>query len=81
MVVESFGGWGGTALKVLKTMVQCNVALTGTSASIVASRLYSGLSIKIMRANARSLLARIVDGSHGGPSVVDGARTVLEMTA
>ena len=61
MVAESFGGWGGEAQKAFKIIAQASASRTGHSASIVTAQLYEGLSIKIMRAGARALLARIAD--------------------
>ena len=65
MVVESFGGWGSRAKGVLKFLAQAKAAQSGETVSVVTRSLYSGLSIKLMRANARSLLARVAEtGAH-----------------
>ena len=61
VVAESFGGWGATAHKVFNVIARASAARTGISVGLATTRFYEGLSTKIMRANARSLLARIGD--------------------
>ena len=58
-VAESFSGWGEEAQKAFKVLIQAKVNRSGQDASIVSSQFFEGLNIKIMRANARSLLTRI----------------------
>ena len=59
MVAESCGGWGNSAQKALRWLIHANAGRTGRSISQITVELYSSLSIIIMRANARALLARI----------------------
>ena len=58
MVVKSFGGWGFSAQKAFKWLSHAHASRTGQRISQVTVELYSSLSIILMRANARALLAR-----------------------
>ena len=58
IVAESLGGWGPCAQKAFNVIARASAARSGASVGVATSRLYEGLSTKIMRANARSLLAR-----------------------
>ena len=82
VVAESFAGWGPTAQAVFKVIAGASAARSGLSIGVVTSQFYEGLSTRIMRANARSLLARVgqdVEGSgglvasHGRAMVILGA--------
>ena len=59
MVAESFGGWGPAAQKAFKSICSASAGRTGESLSIATSQFYEGLGIKLARASARSLLARV----------------------
>ena len=61
MIVESFGGWGAAAQKAFSVIAKARAARQGCTESQASEQLYQGLSSKLMRANARSLLARIAD--------------------
>lgn len=65
MIAESFGGWGEAAQKAFSVIAGAKAARTGLDISITTSQLYEGLSIKIMRANARALLARVAQDEIG----------------
>ena len=80
MIAESYGGWGLTAQKAFKVIARAGAARNGKTVSDMTSQLYSGLSIKLMRANARSLLARVSSEVDSGRP--EGrARTMLEATS
>ena len=57
-VAENFSGWGSDAQKAFNIIARASAARPGLSLGITTSRLYEGLSARIMRATARSLLAR-----------------------
>ena len=59
MVVESFGGWCQSAQDALRTLAHAWAAKQGTDVSTATSFIYAGLSSRLWRANARSLLARV----------------------
>ena len=69
MVVESFGGWGLQAQEAFKVIAGELASQQGSSFGKTLDHMYQGLSIKLMQANARSLLTRVADaGSEGlGP--------------
>ena len=81
MVVESFGGWGNAAQKAFKVIVRCSAAKTGKSVSETSVQFYSGLSIHLMRANARAVLARVSVDGDGHAGQVDRSRSLLAATA
>ena len=60
MVVESFGGWGRQAQEAFKILAAELAAQQGESPGKTLDQIYQGFSIIIMRANARSLLSRVV---------------------
>ena len=80
MVVESFGGWGTMAQNVFRTLIHARAALSGESVSNVTTSFYSGLSITLMRANARALLARIPQEAGVHADLVGRAATLLQAT-
>ena len=80
LIVESFGGWGPVAQQVFKTLAYTIAARTCKSMSLVTNELYGGLSIRLMRANARSILSRCSDESAEAPTHVDRARCTLILT-
>ena len=59
VVAESYGGWGTCAQRHFKWLLHAHASLTGKSVSQASLEFYSSLSIIIMRANVRSLLARV----------------------
>ena len=63
MVVESLGGWGREAQKALKVLGRALASHNGTSHGAATAQLYENLGVKIMRAAARSTLARASDAS------------------
>ena len=82
VIVESFSGVGPMAQKVFKVIARASALRTGLPVGVATSRLYEGLSTRIMRANARALLARITrvvgcTHSHSGSR----ARRLLRATA
>ena len=79
MVVESFGGWGCIAQSNLKFLCHARAARTGDSVIEVTSSLYAGLSTKLWRADARSLLARVPLDDHNNST--GKCRTLLASTA
>ena len=86
MVAESLGGWGLEAQRAYKFIAQAQAAKSGLSMGVCFSRLYEGLSSKLMRANARSVLARVqVAGTDFAEvpagSAVERADAVLRATA
>ncbi|CAK0861048.1 unnamed protein product [Prorocentrum cordatum] len=78
MVVESFGGWGEMAQDVFRTLIHARAARSGETVSNVTTYLYSGLSITLMRANARALLARIPQEAGVHADHVGRAATLLQ---
>ena len=81
MVVESYGGWGQIAQDNFKFLAHARAARTGESVSDISRILYSGLSITLMRANARSLLARVPADDGCAVKSVDRAKTLLAASA
>ena len=83
MVVESFGGWGRAAQEAFKVLARARAARSGQSVSMATSQLYQGLSVKLMRANARAaVLARVAvveEATADGPR--ERAQGLLEATA
>ena len=77
--------WAHVCSKCCSDHVHGNVAraaCSGQSVSMATSQLYQGLSIKLMRANTRALLARVAVGEEstaGGPC--ERAQGLLEATA
>ncbi len=63
MVAESFGGWGPEAQRAFKVLGRAISSSTGTPHGTVVAQLYQSLSVKIMRASARSSLARAADAA------------------
>ena len=59
MVAESFGGWCQSAQGAIATLAQHWATKQGTDLSVATSHIYSGLSSRLWRANARSVLARV----------------------
>ncbi len=58
MVAESLGGWGPEAQKAFKVIGRALSSATGVPHGTVVAGLYGSLSVKLMRAAARSALAR-----------------------
>ena len=81
MVVESFGGWGASGEKALKVIAHALAARRGMEVSSVASELYRGLGIIIMRAHARSLLTRCMDAPAVATTMRMRAQGLLAQTA
>ncbi len=63
MVAESLGGWGTEAQKAFKVLGRSLCSATGVSHGLVVAQLYQSLSVKLMRAAARSSLARAADAA------------------
>ena len=62
-------------------IVRCPAAKTGKSVSETSVQFYSGLSIHLMRANARAVLARVSVDGDGHAGQVDRSRSLLAATA
>ena len=58
MVVESMGGWGPEAQKAFKVIARALSSSTGLPHGLAVAQMYESLSVKLMRAVARSTLAR-----------------------
>ena len=58
MVVETLGGWGPEAQKVLWVVAKAQAAASGQLMSLALNHLYQGLAVKLQRANAGAMLAR-----------------------
>ena len=58
MVVESMGGWGLEAQKAFKVIARALSSSTGLPHGLAVAQMYESLSVKLMRAVARSTLAR-----------------------
>ena len=59
MVVETFGGWGPIAQGVFKIVARKASEKSGLPQSVTTNHIYQNLGIKLQRANARSILARL----------------------
>ena len=83
MVAESFGGWGSMAQKAFKVICAASANHTGDDNSLATSQFYEGLGIKLARASARSLLARValVTTADSGSSAASRALSALTATA
>ena len=80
MVAESLGGWGIEAQKAFKVIGRSLSATTGTPHGTVVAQLYEKLSVMIMRAAARSSLARAADAA-AAPFCPAQARALAELEA
>ena len=78
VVAESFGGWGGMAQDLFRTLIHARAARSGETVSSVTTSLYTGLSIILMRANARALLARVPQEAGVHADRVSRAATLLQ---
>ena len=58
MVAESTGGWGPEAQKAFKVIARSISSATGLPHGLAVAQMYESLSVKLMRAVARSTLAR-----------------------
>ena len=58
MVVESMGGWGPEAQKAFKVIARALISSTWLPHGLAVAQMYESLSVKLMRAVARSTLAR-----------------------
>ena len=58
MVAESTGGWGPEAQKAFKVIARSLSSVTGLPHGLAVAQMYESLSVKLMRAIARSTLAR-----------------------
>ena len=58
-VVESFGGWCQSAQDAIGTLAPYWAAKHGVDLSAAVSHIHTGLSSRLWRANARSVLARV----------------------
>ena len=82
MVAESFGGWGPAAQKAFKVICAASASRTGDDNSLATSQFYEGLGIKLARAAARSLLARVALATADvGTSASSRALSALVATA
>ena len=83
MVAESFGGWGVAAQKAFKFICAARAERTGDNNSLATSQFYEGLGIKLARASARSLLARVALATPdvGGSGAISRALGALAATA
>jgi hypothetical protein len=83
MVAESFGGWGMAAQKAFKVICAAKAERSGDNTSQATSQFYEGLGIKLARASARSLLARValVIPDDVGVGATSRARSALAATA
>ena len=63
MVAESLGGRGPEAQKAFKVIGRALSTASGLSRGIAVAQLYESLSVELMRAAARSALARAADAS------------------
>lgn len=83
MVAESFGGWGPAAQKAFKVICAASASRTGDDNSLATSQFYEGLGIKLARAAARSLLARVALATTAdvGASASSRALSALVATA
>ena len=81
LVVEPLRGWGKTAQDCFKFLAHARAARSGEFVSEATRILYSGLSIKLMRANACALLARVPDCESPPDSAAARACSLLTATA
>ena len=70
IIAESFGGGGPRAQTAFNVIARASATRVGQSVGLATIHLYEGLSTIIMRANARSLLARLGRVEHGNASEV-----------
>ena len=59
MVAESLGAWGPEAQAAFKVLARSWATRKGQTYEVAISQLYEGLSIRLMRAAARSTLTRV----------------------
>ena len=58
LAVETYGAWGEEACNAFSYIAMCEAILTNCSKSQVLGDLYGRLSIILVQANARAILAR-----------------------
>jgi hypothetical protein len=75
MIVETLGGWGPAAQGVFKTLARITAERTGISDSVATRQLYEAFGIKLQRANARAIMARV-----GAASAASRDNTTLAAT-
>ena len=59
MVAETLGGWGPEAQAFFRVLSKATAEHKGLSPSLAADQLYQGLGIRLQRANARAIMARV----------------------
>ena len=59
MVLESLGGWGPMAQGILHELARATALKEGLPEALAINQLYQALGIRLQRANARAILARI----------------------
>ena len=59
MVAETLGGWGPEAQAFFRVLGKATAELKGLDPSLATDQLYQALGIRLQRANARAILARI----------------------
>jgi len=66
-VAETLGGWGPDAQAAFKVLARAWAARSGQSAAEATNALYEGLAVRLQRANARAILARVGSASPAMP--------------
>ena len=64
MVAETFGGWGPAAQKVFSFISRATAEKQGITDSAASRQLYQALGVKLQRANARAIIARVAGSSN-----------------
>ena len=59
MVAETLGGWGPEAQAFFRVLGKATAEYKGLDASVATEQLYQALGIRLQRANARAILARV----------------------
>ena len=59
MVAETLGGWGPEAQAFFRVLGKATAEHKGLDPSIATDQLYQGLGIRLQRANARAIMARV----------------------
>ena len=82
VVAESFSGFGLTAQKAFNIIARAYARRSALTVGLATTQLYEGLSTRIMRANARSVLARApVDELNCEAGATERARQAWAATA
>ena len=85
MIAETFGGWGPAAQGFFNSLAKASAERSGMDVFTATCQLYHSMGIRLQRANARAILARLApaSASRDFTSLADASRSeaVLALSA